>query len=397
MKKLLLLAGAIGLSMHLAIAQSTVPGVNTAATYAYDDFQNVGGYTGTIGGNGGGIYWYSAGASNPNGARSAGSATFAYANAATTYLAVNFGNNTTFPLNLSSLADVEVDLENTGSDLLIRFFLTDINGKLAEVEPNLSDCIGVPNFNTPNPNATWTGYNMVYPKPADTTVVYPVTAFNGFVVPAGKRDTYRIDLSSVPTSVGGRVIGGPWWSGAPYGSPGSLPASGNFDITNVVSLTFLFNENGRYNDGSSVYNYSGKGLDTTSYKYDIVGYPAQKTWTGSLIFRSLKVGNILSPLGGVPTSTGTSNVTGLSNNDEAVDASLNAYPNPSTGTLNVSFQSGSAATVSLTDIVGNTAYTTSAVSGQNQITVNTSNLTKGIYILSVTTDQGVASRKISVQ
>jgi hypothetical protein len=381
MKKLLLFAGVMGLSLQLAIAQA--PGAYP--TYAYDDFQQVLEYTNTTGG---GIYWYSSNASVVNGTRAIGSATFAFTNTAAgqTFLSADFGSNSggALTIDLTSQSDIQVDIQNTSnSDLQLRVHLKDISGNYLDIEPNISDCIGVPDFATPDPNATWSTQNVVYPVPSSyPNAVYPTVAYNGFIIPANKRDTYRIDLSSVPTAKGGRIPGN-FLGTNPLNSPeSSVAVTAQFDISQIHAVEFVFNEN-------TAFNLSDKGLDTTSYKYDAQGIK-QINYTGSIVFYSFKVGSILPALGQ------PSPVTGFAS-DAVVDGSLKAYPNPAKETLNVSFESGSAATVSLTDVVGYTAYTATAVTGQNQMNVNTSNLTKGMYILNVTTDQGRASRKISIQ
>jgi len=383
MKKLLLIAGAVGFSLNLAIAQS--PGAHS--TYAYDDFKQVAEYTDT---SGAGVYWYSGAASAPNGTRAVGSATFAYTNSAAgiAYLAANFGSKnagaTLLTLDLTSQSDIEVDLENTSSsDLQLRFVLTDINNNFVNIEPNISDCIGVPDFATPDPNATWTGSNLVYPQPLSyPNAVYPTVAYNGFIIPANTRGTYRLDLSSVPTAKGGRLAGS-YAGTAPINSPSSsIATTAQFDITKVHAAEFIFNEN-------TAFNLSDKGLDTTSYRYDAQGI-LQNNWTGSLVFRSFKIGSILSPLGVTGTTTGIID-------DAIVDVSLQAYPNPAKENLTVSFKSTAPATVTLTDLIGNTAYTTPAAAGLNKIDVNTSNFGAGIYILTVSTDKGIATRKIFIQ
>ena len=383
MKKLLLCASVLSLSL---CANAQTPG--KFATYAYDDFQQTAQYTNT---DGSGIYWYSGNATAANGTRVAGSSTFAYTNpaAGATYLSADFGSanagTTLFTLDLTTMSDVEIDLKNTSTvnDLQLRVILKDINDNYLEIEPNVSDCAGVNDFATATAGISWDNNNVVYPAPANyptDVAVYPRVAYNGFVMPPNTRKKYRIDLSSVSTAKGGRKPG-TYVGTKPSDSPNSseVTSSTVFDITKIHSVVLQFNEN-------TAFNLSDGALDVTSYKYDAVGID-QGDYTGSIMIYSFKVGSILNPLG-FPTGIVT---------DAAVDGSLKAYPNPAKENLNVSFESTLGATVSLTDIVGNTVYTTGVTAGQNEIKMNTSSFTKGMYILTVTTEKGKASRKVSIQ
>ncbi|MDB5256956.1 MAG: hypothetical protein JWM14_1651 [Chitinophagaceae bacterium] len=381
MKKLLLCAGALAFSISLANAQA-----GKFPTYAYDDFQQVAQYEN--GDGTGGIYWYSGNADAVNGTRAVGSSTFSFSNASAgvTYLSADFGSadlgTTPLFIDLTTMSDIEVDLKNTSgsSDLQLRVYLKDVNNKYLEIEPNISDCVGVPDFGTANPNAVWTDDNLVYPSPSGypgDPAVYPRVAYNGFIIPSNTRKTYRIDLSSVSTAKGGRFAG-TYTGGTPINSPqSSAPTSATFDITKVHAVEFVFNED-------TPFNLSDGALDIGSYQFDAEGI-SQSDYTGNIVFYSFKVGSILNPL-----------ITAVTT-DAAVDGSLTAYPNPAKETLNVTFESTSGATVSLTDIYGNSVYTTAASAGDNQIKVNTSNFTKGMYILNVTTEKGKASRKVSIQ
>jgi Secretion system C-terminal sorting domain len=388
MKKLLLCASVLSLSLGLAKAQT--PG--KFPTYVYDDFQQTAQYENTDGT--GGIYWYSGNATAVNATRVVGNSTFQYANAAAgvTYLSADFGtdpgplagsaDDTPLSINLTTMSDIEVDLKNTSttSDLQLRVYLKDVNGKYLEIEPNVSDCVGVPDFATANSGAMWTDLNLVYPAPANypaDVAVYPRVAYNGFIIPSNTRKKYRIDLSSVSTAKGGRFAG-TYTGGSPINSPqSSAPNSTTFDITKVHVVEFVFNED-------TPFTLSDGALNVSSYQYDAEGI-SQSDYTGSIVFYSFKVGSVLTPL-----------TTGIVT-DAAVDGSLKAYPNPAKETLNVSFEATSNATVSLTDIVGNTLYTTAATAGENEIKINTSSFTKGMYILTVSTEKGKATRKVSIQ
>jgi hypothetical protein len=78
-----------------------------------------------------------------------------------------------------------------------------------------------------------------------------------------------------------------------------------------------------------------------------------------------------------------------------ISADLNAFPNPSTGTLNVSLYNASNSTVSLVDLTGNVVATTT-LSG-NSTSINTSGLPKGMYILKAENNSQIGYKKIIVQ
>lgn len=380
MKKLLLSGSALLLFMASANAQT--PGTTSAS--AYDDFS--GNYQPE---NQRGIFYWRGQVADATDVRDevTGKETFTYtAEHGPVYLEVNFGNNgastpVPFTLNCSTMADVEVDIENLSStkDLTVRVVLTDINNKYTEIEPNLSDLVGVSDESTIIPDLTWAGLTEddIYPLPANLDAVYPRKAYNGFVLQAATRRTIRIDLSSATGAVGGLK-----WSGYTGGNPNTMPATTyDFDPSQVKNVQFIFNEG--WGDPRPL---SDHAIDQGSHRFDAEG-ASQDDYTGAIVLRSFKIGNVLAPLDPISTAV----------TDAAVDGSLKAYPNPAKETLNVSFESSTETTVALTDIYGNTVYTTAAASGQNEIRVNTANLTKGMYILNVTTEKGKASRKVSIQ
>ncbi len=380
MKKLLLSGSALLLFIGAANAQT--PGTTT--TSAYDDFS--GDYKPALQR---GIHYWRGQVADADDVRDevAGKETFTYTAAhGTVYMEVNFGNDgaTTpvpYTLDLSDMADVEVDIENLSStkDLTMRVIIKDINDKYTEIEPGLADLVGVTTEAQVIPDLTWAGLTEddIYPLPGNLDAVYPRKAYNGFVLQAGTRRTIRIDLSSVAGNVGGLK-----WNGYTGGNPNSMPVTAyDFDPSQVKLVQFLFNENW----GSSR-PVSDHAIDAGSYRFDAEA-ESQDDYTGGFVLRSLKIGDVLDPLA-LPTGIST---------DAAVDGTLKAYPNPAKETLNVSFESTTGATVSMTDIFGNTVYTTAANAGENNIKMNTSNFAKGMYILNVTTDNGKASRKVSIQ
>jgi|GEM_PF-2590391 len=365
MKKLLLSASAL----FIALATANAQGVTT--TSAYDDFA-----TSTQYGSADalGIYWWEGGSPSASKDRSvAGKETFTFPNNVNyqTFI-VDFGTNTLtstkLGLNLSSMADVELDIENLSTlPLSLRIILEDVAGNQTQIEPNVSDCAGVPDFSTPNPNVTMPNGDPVY----------PTVAYNGFTLTANQRKTIRFDLSSVAGKVGG-LTPGAYAGSKPSDSPNT---SYNFNPANVHAVIFQFNDNTGFNFSEGA-DYIG------SYQFDNL-IDAQSDYTGSVVLRSFKIGSVLPAL---PTNPPTA-VTDATD----ANAALSVFPNPTKDVLNVAFENTAGAEVSLSDISGNKVYTNIAAAGVNQISVNTSNFTKGFYILNVVTEGGKVTRKVTIQ
>jgi hypothetical protein len=366
MKKLLLSGTALMLSL-IANAQS----VGITTTGAYDDYSTQLPVTGT---GGAGLFWYKGTETGASDSRIVGKQTFTYNTAVATYLSLDFGNDGATPtpnkvnLDLSAMADFEIDVENVSAKRLsVRIVLEDATGKQTQIEPNVSDCAGVADFATPTDGITWPNGDALYPMPA----------YNGFVLGANSRKVLRFDLSSVPGSVGGRKY-------VEFGSP-AVPANQpsstyDFDATKVHAILFILNEGNEF-------RLSNGAVDKESYRFDTLS-AAQADYTGSVVFRRFKIGSVLSAL---PAHAG------VGVNEVLAKGALNVYPNPAKDVLNVSFDAASGAVVTMTDIFGRTVYSSNAGVGQNNIAVNTSDLSTGMYLLNVASEKGSISTKVSVK
>ena len=93
-------------------------------------------------------------------------------------------------------------------------------------------------------------------------------------------------------------------------------------------------------------------------------------------------------MGGSLMSLCASSITGIKNN--AIDESLNIYPNPANTTINITYNL-QVATCSLYDVLGNEVIST------KEKNIDISNLQNGVYFLSVKTAEGVLSKKVIVQ
>lgn len=267
------------------------------------------------------------------------------------------------PLDLEAEgnADIVFDIENDSDDLLFaKIELEDASGNKSNYEPNISDITS---------SMGWGEYNGKYPRKAN----------NGFVLAGNTRGTFTIDLSSVAANLGGLTRIGWIGDGGSHGCTQDGPSCGpvtayQIDPSAIVAVIFTVN----YMDGVYIFS-MGDGDHTADYILD-AGLDAS-SYTGNIVFHDFKIGTL-----------GTT-----STKDAIVDASLSVYPNPANEDLNVSFKAKSGASVSLMNVVGNSVYSTSANAGENNIKVNTSALSSGIYILKIATENGTVARKVTIK
>ncbi|MFL5729250.1 MAG: T9SS type A sorting domain-containing protein, partial [Cytophagaceae bacterium] len=206
----------------------------------------------------------------------------------------------------------------------------------------------------------------------DANSHYKRKALNGFTLTAGTRKTITIDLSSVPGAIGGLTAGS-------YGGCGTGPyycptTSYTLDPSQIRDLIFLINFGGNdinLSEGDGDYT-----LDTYIAGGTITPY------NGVIKFYDFKIGTVSTP---------------AALNKTVINNSLTVYPSPAKESLTVSFDANETTDVTLSDIVGNKMLSASANAGSNKITMNTSNLSSGIYILNVSTENGKVARKVVIE
>jgi hypothetical protein len=347
MKKLLLCGSALLLSLGFVNAQGGL-----TATGAYDDFQNGGvEYTG--------LNWTVPTTTSQLAiTRSIGYMTVQGAAGSNQYpyFAVNFGTN--LNLKTNNMADVQFDIQNTSTSqfMFMDIKLVDVNGTQSSIEPDVSDVTPTTQYS----DNTGAPYYYTHRK-----------AFNAVAINPGERHTFRIDLSSIPANLGGLT-----WVSCTGTTPYTCPnTTYNIDPTQIKGINFEVN----YGTGSIDICQGTQG-DSNPVKDTLIGSGVSR-FTDAFKIYNFKIGTA---------------VTGV-NEASVIDNSLKVYPNPAKESLTVSFTSTSGAEVSLTDIVGNKVFSTSASAGDSQTIVNTSGLTTGMYILNVTTDNGKTARKISIK
>lgn len=84
----------------------------------------------------------------------------------------------------------------------------------------------------------------------------------------------------------------------------------------------------------------------------------------------------------------------LSNDDFSVTSKFSVYPNPSNGLVNISSDLNSSLnSVSITDLNGRTVKTVE-LNGDSSAQVNISDLSAGVYMMNINSDQGSTTKKI---
>jgi hypothetical protein len=88
------------------------------------------------------------------------------------------------------------------------------------------------------------------------------------------------------------------------------------------------------------------------------------------------------------------NATGINNISDKIG--LKYYPNPTSGLLNVSFNSPSAATINITDLSGNVVKAMTGNQGNNTLAINVNDLSDGMYIMHLVTSAGSTNEKFTL-
>ncbi|MCY1230701.1 hypothetical protein D9M72_431250 [compost metagenome] len=92
--------------------------------------------------------------------------------------------------------------------------------------------------------------------------------------------------------------------------------------------------------------------------------------------------------------TATPTIDLLSTNDFAAVSKFSVYPNPSNGLVNISSDLNSSLnSVSITDLNGRTVKAVE-LNGDSSVQVNISDLSAGVYMMNINSDQGSTTKKI---
>jgi len=94
-------------------------------------------------------------------------------------------------------------------------------------------------------------------------------------------------------------------------------------------------------------------------------------------------------VGNVPAT-----VSGITNSE--IESSFEFFPNPATDKLQVKFDAAKNCKVMLTDLSGKVMASQDMFSGESSMVFDTSELYTGMYLVSIVTEDGIVSRKVSV-
>ncbi|HRA71544.1 MAG TPA: T9SS type A sorting domain-containing protein, partial [Flavobacterium sp.] len=208
---------------------------------------------------------------------------------------------------------------------------------------------------------------------------------NNIVVPPGSAGTYNVTLdvpsktytfSKITYSIVGEGVGG--WPGE-AGNPGPI------DVHQLSTV-----------DGI---NYTSTGLVVVGggAKFRLNNAWAGGDWGGDTFPAGTKTGN------NIPTVAGTYNLTvnvltgaydfGTALGTQNFDASsFRAYPNPTRGSWNITSGNDDITSIQVYDVQGKAVYTKFGAS--KEVSVNASELSKGVYFAKVSTSNGTSTLKL---
>jgi PKD repeat protein len=168
-----------------------------------------------------------------------------------------------------------------------------------------------------------------------------------------------------------------------------------FNFTNT-GLTYSFTESSLYNPTAWLWEF-GDGLTSTARNPSYT-YAAEGTYEVCLTARNLFNNAPYSKP--AKKTCQTINVTvGISN--VALERSINVYPNPTTGnlTINVKDLSFETMNVKVFNMLGERVLANeySKVQAQSLINLNIAGNAAGIYMIQISTEQGVVTKRINLQ
>lgn len=262
-----------------------------------------------------------------------------------------FAYNTS--INTGSTANIilpQVGLTNDGQNTTFYAFVSEIDGVNVETSNGVSYALSLT-----TPSA---------PKDAQGNVIFYL-----------KTDNYGSEVTWSIKNTNGTTI----TSGGPYTDGASRYDTVSLNLPEVGCYIFEIKDS--YGDGINA------GNGTGNYK---------------LIDND---GNILVSSNGTYTTSEKTSINLLTliglNDVENNISSITVYPNPvkDIATLDITLSESSTATIQVVDLMGRTVIdlgTKSFKAGQSSIELNTTNLLNGMYFVKINSNNGVATKKITV-
>lgn len=274
------------------------------------------------------------------------------------------------------------------------------------------------------PNATATGYMYDFEGVALENCPANAPYDQWFMPPAYTINSMGGDTLSVSTNgnqEGWHRLNLKLWDGECVDDTINLANNQNFEMTVHSSVSVpqclitFFDDAGNPADGNPLVASLTPGLNTISVsdidfsvwgggfidstKIVVVGISFRIAWDDNAggaspsVIGTFKIGHIL--MGDQTGLTLDPNPTSLE--EDAINASLNVYPNPAQDHVNVSFEGASEGTVTLVDITGKTLDTQNFSSGIANVTFQTAELAQGVYLINILTRNAVITRRVVVK
>jgi hypothetical protein len=156
-----------------------------------------------------------------------------------------------------------------------------------------------------------------------------------------------------------------------------------------LSLTTTHNTSAGSNDGSIVTNING-GVPGYTYSWSNAATTANLSNIGTGTYSVTITDN------NGCTASATANI-GVIGIEEEELLAINIYPNPATEQFIITLSNFSdAATLSIIDLVGKETLHRKIPAGTTQVTIHTSSITKGVYLVKITSGNKVLTRRIVI-
>lgn len=251
---------------------------------------------------------------------------------------------------------------------------------------------------TPSVNVTWNACA------SEATLVFNYSSNNTYTLDWGDGSPVQTVTSSPVkhTYVGGTYVA----TVTATNVAGTATTTANVNATALPAPTanFTIGQSGTA-DNSVDFNIVGSALPCFTYSWIFGDGAIGSGATASHVYTANGTFDVVllvesTPTGESATMTKQVTVTGIGIQTIAFVNGINVYPNPATEFVNVSFELNNAQDVqiSLVSIDGKVVNATSFANVSNVNTsLNTSNLSKGMYILNVTTNEGKFTRNLIVR
>jgi len=154
-----------------------------------------------------------------------------------------------------------------------------------------------------------------------------------------------------------------------------------------------------FSDYTNAIGYNWKNAQMQTVPSDVVYFVKDKAgdiW--KLVFTQFTTGSVMvDPNASNKNVFSKEKISSLSVEDNAAKTFLSIYPNPSNGVANIVVDVASTAEVSIVDINGKEVFVSNTTAGLQVISVNTSGLNSGVYLVNLTTNGVLTQQRLVVQ